>query len=157
MRAALLLALAGCTGGGWDWEARVVVGAEAQRVPAVDAYALWLRTETDAVAYPLRDGMLESSFEAASVPPSFDLYASARTQPGALVVTFDPDDAQVYPGERAFPVSLDVEVVSGTVESVELAPVVDPCAEPRGEDLAVIVSGFVIRTAVQTVCYEFAE
>ena len=40
MKALAALALAGCTGGGWDWETRVVVGAEAQRVPAIDAYAL---------------------------------------------------------------------------------------------------------------------
>lgn len=31
-----------------------MIGADAQRVPAVDANALWLRTESDAVAYPLR-------------------------------------------------------------------------------------------------------
>jgi hypothetical protein len=146
--------------GGWDWETRIVIGAEPQRVPAVGAIALWLRAGGDAVAYPLRtDGAstaLDSTFELGTVSATFDPYAAARVERGALVVSFPTDDGAVYPGERPFATVLEVEVVPGTVERIELAPVVDPCAEARREDTALIVSGFVLRVVVQTYCSEFA-
>jgi hypothetical protein len=142
----LVLALAsGCYGGvRYDWAAQVVVGVEAQRVPAsafgADAATpMWLSVRGGAgdIAYPLRlegsDVVLDSAFDATGLQVSFDPYATplAMRRASLVVPLRAPIGVQsssdVPPEAIEFSAKLDITVLGEEPIPLEIRPVFDPC------------------------------
>jgi hypothetical protein len=144
----IVLALAsGCYGGvQYDWEAQVVVGVEAQRVPASALpgamTAMWLSVRGGAgdLAYPLRlegtDVVLDSAFDGAALPIRFEPYATplAMRRASLAVPLRAPSGSRSptdeLPGEIEFSAKLELTILGGEEPvrmPLELRPVFDPC------------------------------
>ncbi|MBL9015317.1 MAG: hypothetical protein JNL83_14130 [Myxococcales bacterium] len=171
----LLLAIAalatGCGGMAWHWEARAVVGAEAQRVPLAgleEAAWLSIRGEGGDIAYPLEaDGtelVLDSPFVAGALDARYNHWdAAAVMRSGLLLVPLDgpyppPPDTR-YPGDQALRGTFTIVVRDAAgaalaTRTVNVSELIDPCGTTPITPLTATVAGFVVQILVQVSCQE---
>jgi hypothetical protein len=167
---ALVALVTGCGGLAWDWEARAVVGAEAQRVPAAgreDVAWLSIRAEGGDVVYPVHlegtDLVLDSPFVAGSLASRYDHYEGVVMRSGVLVVPlaarYPPPPPETYPADqdlrgRFALVLRDRAGVALGSESVDIAELIDPCGTTPITPLLHSIAGFVVQIFVQVSCQE---
>lgn len=169
MKLALLALVTGCGGIAWDWESRAVVGAEAQRVPAVLADAAWLSIsgESGDVVYPLHaegtDLVLDSPFVAGDLATRYDHYDGAVMRSGVLVVpldgTFPKPPPDKYPGDQDLHgrFALVVRDTAGATlaeKRVDLRDMIDPCGTTPITPLTETIAELVVQILIQVSCQE---
>jgi hypothetical protein len=169
---AIVVALAtGCGGLAWHWEARAVVGAEAQRVPIAgleDAAWLSIRGEGGDIAYPLHaegaELVLDSPFVAGALDSRYNHWdTNVVMRSGLLLVPLDgpypPPPDERYPADQALRGSfaLVVRDPAGTelaTKVVNISELIDPCGTTPITPLAATVAGLVVKILIQVSCQE---
>ena len=168
---AILALAAGCGGVHYHWEARAVVGAETQRVPASGLEsAAWLsiRGEGGDVAYPLHlegtELVLDSPFVAGALASRYDHWDDGVVMRSGLLLVplagaFPPPPPDRYPADQPLrgTFTLVVRDAAGTAlatQVVTLSELIDPCGTTPITPLTATVAGLVVQIFVQVSCQE---